>query len=162
MTPEELYEENQSLVWFTLKKYFPSLKVDEDILQVCRIGLWQACAEYYPEKGAKFSTFAVKGIFMAVRRYIRDCCKPQIAALPLDDFVSPNSRLLVEETVGKEDEHPALEDMMKRLTPTQRLMVTMRSAELSVYDIGDALGCTPQYVSQELRRARKTIERFLG
>ena len=112
MTPEELYEENQSLVWFTLKKYFPSLKVDEDILQVCRIGLWQACAEYYPEKGAKFSTFAVKGIFMAVRRYIRDCCKPQIAALPLDDFVSPNSRLLVEETVGKEDEHPALEDMM--------------------------------------------------
>ena len=153
MTPEELYEENQSLVWFTLKKYFPSLKVDEDVLQVCRIGLWQACAEYYPEKG---------GIFMAVRRYIRDCCKPQITALPLDDFVSPNSRLLVEETVGKEDEHPALEDMMKRLTPTQRLMVTMRSAELSVYDIGDALGCTPQYVSQELRRARKTIERFLG
>ena len=65
MTPEELYEENQSLVWFTLKKYFPSLKVDEDVLQVCRIGLWQACAEYYPEKGAKFSTFAVKGIFMA-------------------------------------------------------------------------------------------------
>ena len=51
--------------------------------------------------------------------------------------------------------------MMKRLTPTQRLMVTMRSAELSVYDIGDALGCTPQYVSQELGRARKTIERFL-
>ena len=40
-------------------------------------------------------------------------------------------------------------------------MVTMRSAELSVYDIGDALGCTPQYVSQELGRARKTIERFL-
>lgn len=32
MTPEELYEENQSLVWFTLKKYFPSLKVDEDVL----------------------------------------------------------------------------------------------------------------------------------
>ena len=50
MTPEELYEENQPLVWFTLKKYFPSLKVDEDVLQVCRIGLWQACAEYYPEK----------------------------------------------------------------------------------------------------------------
>lgn len=155
MTPEELYEENQSLVWFTLKKYFPSLKVDEDVLQVCRIGLWQACAEYYPEKGAKFSTFAVKGIFMAVRRYIRDCCKPQITTLPLDDFVSPYSRLLVEETIGKEDEHPALEDTIKRL------MVTMRSAELSVYDIGDALGCTPQYVSQELGRARKTIERFL-
>lgn len=162
MTPQELYEENQSLVWFALKKHFPSLKVDEDIIQACNIGLWKACTEYSPEKGAKFSTFAVKGIFMAVRRYIRDCCKPQITALPLDDFVSPNSRLLVEKTVGKEDEHPALEDMMKRLTPTQRLMVTMRSAELSVYDIGDALGCTPQYVSQELRRARKTIERFLG
>lgn len=161
MTPQELYEENQSLVWFALKKHFPSLKVDEDIIQACNIGLWKACTEYFPEKGAKFSTFAVKGIFMAVRRYIRDCCKPQIAALPLDDFVSPNSRLLVEETIGKEDEHPALEDMMKRLTPTQRLMVTMRSAELSVYDIGDALGCTPQYVSQELGRAGKTIERFL-
>lgn len=162
MTPMELYEENQALVWFALKKYFPALPPDEDVIQVCKIGLWQACTEFDPEKGTKFSTFAVKGIFMAVRRYIRDCCKPQIAALPLDDFVSPNSRLLVEETVGKEDEHPALEDMMKRLTPTQRLMVTMRSAELSVYDIGDALGCTPQYVSQELGRARKTIERFLG
>lgn len=41
------------------------------------------------------------------------------------------------------------------------LMVVMRSAELSVYDIGDAMGCTPQYVSQEIGRARKTIERFL-
>lgn len=161
MTPLELYEENQALVWFALKKYFPTLMVDEDITQVCKIGLWQACTEFAPEKGTKFSTFAVKGIFMAVRRYIRDCCKPQITALPLDDFVSPNSRLLVEETVGQEDEHPALEDMMKRLTPTQRLMVTMRSAELSVYDIGEAIGCSPQYVSQELGRARKTIERFL-
>lgn len=162
MTPLERYEENQSLVWFALKKHFPALRVDEDIIQVCKIGLWQACVSYDPTKGTKFSTFAVKGIFMELRRYIRDYCKPQLPAVPLDDFVSPNSRLLIAETVGEEDEHPALEDMMKWLTPTQRLMVTMRSAELSVYDIGDALGCTPQYVSQELGRARKTIERFIG
>ena len=160
MTPLELYEENQALIWFVLKKYFPSLSKDEDITQVCKIGLWQACVAFNSEKG-KFSTFAVKGIFMAVRRYIRDCCKPQIATIPLDEFVAPNTHLLRSETTGREDEHPALEDMMARLTPTQRLIVTMRSAELSVYDIGEAIGCSPQYVSQEIGRARKTIERFL-
>lgn len=162
MTPMELYEENQALVWFVLKKYYPTIPKDEDITQVCKIGLWQAAVAFDPGKGAQFSTFAVKGIFMAVRRYIRDCCKPQPATMPLDEFVAPNTHLLRSETTGREDEHPALEDMMKRLTPTQRLIVTMRSAELSVCDIGDALGCSPQYVSQEIGRARKTIERFLG
>lgn len=161
MTPMELYEENQALVWFVLKKYFPTIPKDEDITQVCKIGLWQAAVAFDPGKGAQFSTFAVKGIFMAVRRYIRDCCKPQIASVPLDEFIAPNTHLLRSETTGREDEHPALEDMMARLTPTQRLIVTMRSAELSVCDIGEAIGCSPQYVSQEIGRARKTIERFL-
>lgn len=68
MTPEELYFQNEPLVRWTIKKYYPDFIDDEDLTQEGRIGLWRACLAYDEKKGLKFSPVAVSYIRNALRR----------------------------------------------------------------------------------------------
>jgi RNA polymerase sigma factor (sigma-70 family) len=59
LAPQQLFEENQSLVYAFLQKnpiYLNGYQ-PEDITQEAMTAFWQACLNYNPEKGAKFSTF---------------------------------------------------------------------------------------------------------
>ena len=67
MTPEELYFQNEPLVRWTIKKYYPDFIDDEDLIQEGRIGLWRACLAYDEKKGLKFSPVAVSYIRNALR-----------------------------------------------------------------------------------------------
>ena len=67
MTPEELYFQNEPLVRWTIKKYYPNFIDDEDLTQEGRIGLWRACLAYDEKKGLKFSPVAVSYIRNALR-----------------------------------------------------------------------------------------------
>lgn len=67
MTPEELYSQNEPLVWWTMKKYYHDFIDDEDLMQEGRIGLWRACLAYDEKKRFKFSTVAVSYIHNAIR-----------------------------------------------------------------------------------------------
>ena len=67
MTPEELYFQNEPLVRWTIKKYYPDFVDDEDLTQEGRIGLWRACLAYDEKKGLKFSPVAVSYIRNALR-----------------------------------------------------------------------------------------------
>lgn len=67
MTPEELYSQNEPLVRWTIKKYYPDFMDDEDLIQEGRIGLWRACLAYDEKKGLKFSPVAVSYIRNALR-----------------------------------------------------------------------------------------------
>ena len=67
MTPEELYFQNEPLVRWTIKKYYPDFIDDEDLTQEGRIGLWRACLAYDEKKGLKFSPVAVSYIRNALR-----------------------------------------------------------------------------------------------
>ena len=67
MTPEELYFQNEPLVRWTIKKYYPDFIDDEDLTQEGRIGLWRACLAYDKKKGLKFSPVAVSYIRNALR-----------------------------------------------------------------------------------------------
>lgn len=56
--------ENENLISYTINKYFPSKKNDEDIYQVGMIALWRAIVqtEANPDSKTKFSTYAIKCI----------------------------------------------------------------------------------------------------
>lgn len=62
---------NKNLVYFVIKKYFPSFYDDEDIFQVGWIGLWKACIAYNSSK-SKFSTFATRCILNEIRMEFRE------------------------------------------------------------------------------------------
>ena len=63
MTSEQnkLVEDGIGLVVFTIAKYFPSMKYDEDMFQVGCIGLIKAAKSFDPEKNS-FSSHAVRCI----------------------------------------------------------------------------------------------------
>ena len=63
MTNEQkkLVEENMTLVYYTLKRYYPWLLQDEDTRSIGMMGLLKAAQKWEPSKG-KFSTFATKVI----------------------------------------------------------------------------------------------------
>lgn len=64
----ELFQKNEGLMFYTIKKYFPFLTKDEDAIQTARIALWRA-SEHYKPYYAEFSTYAVKSIRRNLARY---------------------------------------------------------------------------------------------
>lgn len=40
---EKMVEDNKNLVFYTIARYFPNYKTDEDVIQTGMIGLWYAC-----------------------------------------------------------------------------------------------------------------------
>ena len=56
----KLVEDNLGLIGFTVNKYFPGFKENDDIYQNCAVGLIKAADNYNPESGYSFSTYAVE------------------------------------------------------------------------------------------------------
>lgn len=71
MTPEEMYQDNERLVWYVLNRWFGDRAGDEDVQQEARVGLWKACVMYDKELNFKFSTYAVKAIYTTVVLWLR-------------------------------------------------------------------------------------------
>lgn len=79
---EKVMLENEDLIWFTVHKYIgnpDSLTnncIDkDDILQVGRIGLLKSIFAFDPDRGTKFSSFAVTAILREIRTYLKDNSK---------------------------------------------------------------------------------------
>ena len=73
MTPEELFAENEKLVYFVYNKHFNSSEnhlYKEDLLQEGRLYLWKACLLFDDSKNLKFSTFAVTIIYNRMLDYV--------------------------------------------------------------------------------------------
>lgn len=72
---EQLFLNNENLIYFTMKKYFPhiyyNLDSREEYYQVGSIGLLKACKKY-DSSVSKFSTYAVPMIWGEIKRNIRD------------------------------------------------------------------------------------------
>ena len=152
-----LYEENQKLVYYAVSMYFPCWLHDEDLIQVAKISLWRACEAFDPAKGT-ISTFATKYIRTGVYSYLRDCCKLPPSSVPFDEaYISDGS---LDMASSNEDSGLSLEldKMIDGLKPQVRLIVALRSAGLTAKEVAEALDCSPQNVSQLLKRNRKKIE----
>ena len=155
-----LFDENQKLVYYTISKYYPAWTNDEDIVQVGMIALWQACEAFDSGKGA-LSTFAVKYIRTSIHSYLRDCMKKPPSSVPFDDAFASGTASEIDGAPRIKDEYVDIDGLIKSLKPRTRLIIAMRSVGLSVYDIADALHCTPQNVSQVIRYAEKKIRNYI-
>lgn len=72
MSPKELFDQNQNLVYYCIKSLnIPSTWYD-DCIQEGMLGLWRACQEFDLDKGCKFATYAVPCIRGSIIRFCRD------------------------------------------------------------------------------------------
>lgn len=66
MTPEERYTENEPLIVYVMRRYYPSLIKNEDLQQEARIGLWRACLAYDDSRKETFMALAIPYIRNAI------------------------------------------------------------------------------------------------
>ncbi len=64
-------EENTPLVYYIIRKYFPTFIHDDDIIQSGLIGLWKSLIHFDNTKNIKFATFATKVIMNDINMEIR-------------------------------------------------------------------------------------------
>jgi RNA polymerase sigma-B factor len=69
---ERLIETHEPLVRFLTSKFKDRGEPFEDLVQVGTIGLIQAIDRFEPERGNRFSTYAIPTIIGEIRRYLRD------------------------------------------------------------------------------------------
>lgn len=165
MTPEELFEQNQKLIFFVLWKEFPRFVNDEDWQQIAGIGLWKACRGYDESKGA-FSSYAYQAIANSIRLEIR-ARKNDIPTVSLDLPVGTvsgddcNEPLTIGDTIegpGLENEMVDIQGYRERLTERQRFIMDKRLDGMSYIDIGRQLGLSHAMIHLEKRRMQAIAE----
>lgn len=78
-------EENQKLVYFVIKRSYPTYIYNEDLHQIGRLGLWKACLSYSEDKG-KFSTYGARLIKNEISTYFRELNRKR--KIPDDQMIS--------------------------------------------------------------------------
>lgn len=163
MNRYKLFEENERLAYFTLHRYFPGYTIDEDLIQIAKLGLWKACLNYNPEKG-QLATCAVIYIRNEVSTALRSKSPAYTSSLDqavaleegegntlLDFLADPRA------AVAMRDAEFDFAQAMAQCTPQQRRIIALRIAGKSQAEIGQCVGCVQSKVSRELQRARKRI-----
>lgn len=160
---EQKIADNQNLVYFVINKRFYGLRHDEDIVQVGRIGLWNACKSY-DESKSKFSTYAVRCITNAINKELRYRAKSQgpdtmvslDAPIKLDDdsnattfaqiIPSPNNDFCVVDY--------DVSCLREKLSERDMKIYAMSIDGYSATEIARIYGCSKAWTSAIIRKAR--------
>lgn len=71
LDPVSLFLNNEKLIRFSIRDWLAQAPyLEDDMIGEGRIALWRACLNFKPDKGYKFSTYAVSVIRRAVERNV--------------------------------------------------------------------------------------------
>jgi RNA polymerase sigma factor (sigma-70 family) len=152
-----LAEDNVALVYFILRKYYPTYSRDEDMQQIGMIGLCQAASTWDSEKST-FSTYASKVIINEIRRELsrRKCQKRSQKAVSLNAIAHAEdgeSGELMDSIVGESDvNYFDSTPFFEKLSPTQKRVLELHTKGLSRTAIGKELGVSQQAISKHFRK----------
>lgn len=169
---EELYIQNENLVYFIISKYYPDYLGDEDLAQECKIGLWRAVTSY-DETKSTFSTFASKCIINAILQYFRKN-KNKIKTVSLDQpasnsddvdvtlqdlVVDDSSEYRIDSVVHKH----LIAEIRDRLSAADSAMLVpvfdLWLAGCTCTQIGDRMGISKQRASQLQTKIRRELHK---
>lgn len=155
----KLYEQNEKLVYSSIKRYFPEHYLDEDVQQTGRIGLWLACLKWDPEKGA-LSTLADLCIHNEIILYFRKNSRKRTVNLtecvPL--FLENTDNELCDYIPGPRNIIIWTGDPIKTLlTKRQIKILRMKVDGLNQYEIGKTLGVSQATVARDIKKIRQVL-----
>lgn len=176
-----MVEEHMKLVHYTVYKLankgWLKPNQEEDALQEGMIGLMKAVRYYDPEKGNKFSTFAVRCIQQCVLNEVRK--DHQISQKhPVISLDEPMPEKFAREGLQREEILPSDEDLeeehldgyaetlirkleqMKRDKDVEILRMYLGGKKL--VEIAEATGTTKQNVHQRMRRLRPMLAEMMS
>ena len=165
MTPEELYFENEALVYHVLNKKFPMSRFDDDFQQIARLGLWKACLSYDETKG-KFSTYAVpciaNQIKMELRKMGRKPIEVSLEALVKDTDENSETLTISGMLIGEQD--VGFVDTIwvdKELTDRQKRILSLLYEGMVQADIAREVGISQATVSREVSEIRNIAQKYI-
>ena len=152
---EVLLRENAGLVWMTIERQWRGLAEFDDLQQEGRIGLWQAIMGYDPERGYRFSSYAVIAIRNQIWRAVARSLKAtgwemqergeELLAVILSDWQSAQI-------------HEALQEELDSLPAELRQVVILHDGwegrePQSFSELGKARGVSRQRMHQLYHKA---------
>lgn len=167
---QQLVIENQKLVPFTIKRYFPNSARDEDVFSTGYEGLCIAAERYRGESESKFSTFAVFCIKSAIiNRYKKEKKQSENMLLEADTIRHDNGdNVDIWELVGEKDEDPferpdrkAVIRMIENtatLTDFEKKTIMMFLDGYIDAESAEILGCTRQAVHKSRRNGMAKVK----
>ena len=154
--PQVTYQENERLVYYVLKTYFPKLLFDEDAQQAGRMGLWEACLT--KEKATKtFSPYAIKIIRNKITDYWRSLDK---FSTPFSAFENSEAGLTDGNSIADEKQYVRDEtedyviDFLMTLPARTQAMIRYRICGYTLQEIADKYNLTPQYVREIITKSQ--------
>ena len=161
MTPEELYFENEALVYHVLHKKFPMSRFDDDFQQIARLSLWRACLRYDETKG-KFSTYAVPAIENEIKRELRKMSRKPIET-SLDALIRDADELTISEVCMSEQDVEFIDTAFvdKELTYRQKRILSLLYDGIAQADIAREVGISQQMISREVAKIRNIAQKYI-
>ena len=161
MTPEELYFENEALVYHVLHKKFPMSRFDDDFQQIARLGLWKACLRYDETKG-RFSTYAVPAIENEIKMELRKMSRKPIET-SLDALITDTSGLTISEICMGEQDVGFIDTIWvdKELTDRQKRILSLLYDGMVQADIAREIGISQTMISREVAKIRNIAQKYI-
>lgn len=175
MNAEEMnkaVKDNERLVYFILKRYYPTVQHDEDMIQVGMIGLWKALKTFEESRNVKFSIYATKIIIsqinMEFRRRKKHSYTVSIETV-ITEFDKDGSGITLEDTLsdnlnGVEDYSSyILESFIKNdLDEREKQIMHMLFLGYTQKKIGLKLGLSQSYISRIITSLKAKFKKIYG
>lgn len=156
-TIEELYLENEKIVYFSLGKYFPDWAFDEDAQQTAKMALWKACRDY-DEKRGKFSTCAIRYIRNEMWNYLR-AGRRRLPTVSLDDPINDTGESVLADIIPGDDDIvcDSLYLIDSRLSERRQKIVDCLAAGMTLQETADTIGISRTAVYNNIERIRQIL-----
>lgn len=178
---EKLILHNMRLVAHVVKRYGSSAEDPEDLISIGTIGLLKAVNTFHPDKGSKFSTYAIRCIENEILMFFRSRKKMRSEvsifepigtdkeghAILLYDILESENADFVLMTEQKSMMQKMMENLDKILTPRELEIIGYRygvggKKELTQREIAARMNISRSYVSRIEKRALGKIRKYLN
>ena len=169
-SPEELFAENQIMVYYVIHKYFIicgdcyiGLAYD-DFIQIGNMGLWKACVSYDAKK-AKFSTYAHVCIYNEISVAIKRAARNKLLnnAISLHASISGDKKCELQDVIAdpesgmlssNSDISLFFNDFISSLSGREKAIVKLRILGYSRKSISPIIGLSQPHISRILLKIR--------
>lgn len=178
---EKLILHNMRLVAHVVKRYGSSAEDPEDLISIGTIGLLKAVNTFHPDKGSKFSTYAIRCIENEILMFFRSRKKMRSEvsifepigtdkeghAILLYDILESENADFVLMTEQKSMMQKMMENLDRILTPRELEIIGYRygvggKKELTQREIATRMNISRSYVSRIEKRALGKIRKYLN
>lgn len=165
-------EENTPLVYYIIRKYFPTFIHDDDIIQSGLIGLWKSLINFDSTKNVKFATFATKVIMNDINMEIRKRRKSRldISMYTSVSGTSDDTDLEIYDSMsdnlsGVHDYSTyELEQCLRsdKFTENERTVLVYKYRGYTQKKIGDKMGISQPQISRIEKNIRTKFKKLYG